>query len=54
MVGYCQNEDENRPHLVAVDEITDNGKLIIGLNSYGQYNNPDPRIEVRRKDVRVF
>ena len=54
MCGYCQNEDERRPHLVAVYEITDNGKMIIGFNSHGEFENPFPKIPVNRKDVIVY
>ena len=54
MCGYCVNEDEKRPHLVAVYEITDNGKMIIGMNSHGEFDNPYPKIEVKRRDVIVY
>ena len=51
-MGYKHQSGE--PHLVAVNEIMDNGKRIEGHNSHGPYADTHPKREVKDDDVSVF
>ena len=52
LAGY--DVDYKSPHLVAVNEIIDDGMRIIGHNSYGDLVDPNPTLKVRRSDLKVY
>lgn len=45
--------NKKKPHLVAVDEIIERGRTIIGWNSFG-LENQKPELDVTRADVKVY